>query len=130
MVEMKKHFVFFILILLFILNGCSDPPNKEEIDQFYKDSAFVYDLLRKAHDQGRTELKTEEQREITTYEAYYDSESDFYKGAETNLQLISSGILLMESYLTSTSTSVGDDEKEFQKHSEEVQQLLLKKYEN
>jgi hypothetical protein len=128
---MKKYLCILMSILLFVLSACGQPPTREEVDQFYKDSAFVYDFLRKAHDQGRKELTYEEQEEFSTYEAYYDSESDFHKNADTDLQLISSGIMLMKSYLGTNSTTVGgiEDNQEFQKYSNEVQELLLKKYE-
>jgi hypothetical protein len=116
-------------MLIFVLNGCSNPPTKEEVDQFYKDSAFVRNLLIKAYGEGRTELTFDEQDEFSTYEAYYDSESDFYKNSETDLQLISSGIILMKTYLTTNNTTVGgiDDSEEFMKYSEEVRELLIKK---
>jgi hypothetical protein len=132
---MKLHILFFVFILLTgLLAGCGPkPPPDEELEQFYSDSEFVLSILYQAFSEGRDKLTFDEEREMVAYEAYYGTDSDFRKSVrDPNIKMISTGLSLMESYLGSVSTKVGNNnsDKKFLDEYETVRELMSEQKEN
>jgi hypothetical protein len=115
-----------ICLSLFLITGCTEAPTQEELDQFKTDVNTVLNILNTAYSEDR-ELNYEEERELVTFDAYYGSDSDFYKGLEdTEAKLAAQGLLLMETTLSKDYTSVGGEskEEEFNYYKKDVENYL------
>ncbi|MGA4722156.1 hypothetical protein [Fictibacillus nanhaiensis] len=116
----------YICFLLLFLAACTEPPSKEETDQFNKDVETVLNILDTAYSANR-ELNYEEERELVTFGAYYGSDSDFYKGLkDSEAKLAAQGLLLMESTLSKDYISVGGEtqEEEYNDYKKDVESYL------
>jgi hypothetical protein len=115
-----------LCLSLLLITGCTEAPTQEEMDQFNKDVETVLNILNTAYVENR-ELNYEEERELVTFDAYYGSESDFYKGVkDTDAKLAAQGVLLMETTLSKEYTSVGGETKEegFNYYKNDVENYL------
>ncbi len=126
LVKMGKRLIICLSILFLV--ACTEPPDQAEMAQFNKDVETVINILDTAFAENR-ELNYEEERELVTFDAYYGSDSDFYKGLkDSDAKLAAQGLLLMESTLSKDYTSVGGEtqEEEYNNYKKDVESYISK----